>query len=186
MIALARAKAWPARIIAASAFSRSFGSRRGVTANGPSRRRSAKRNAAAPPLRRRVRARHRRRLRQRRRPQLLDQPPFAIAASGKRPRLAQREGRVIDIAEAGEALGDRLEIGLALALPAALAQLAADNRGAWRGSSRSARHSAMPALRARWSRAGGSLRAVAGAMTPFLCHTPCQGESGCRDAARLI
>src|SRR5438270_13110479 len=56
--------------------------------------------------------------------QLLGQPPLAVAATAQRARLGQRIRSVVDIAELGKAAGQRVDIGLALAVPAALAELA--------------------------------------------------------------
>ena len=56
--------------------------------------------------------------------QLIREAPFAVAAHRERSRLAQRIGRVVDIAERREAVGQRLEIGLAVPAPPAFAELA--------------------------------------------------------------
>ena len=58
-------------------------------------------------------------------PQLLLEPPLAVAAAGERARLVERIGRVVDVAEPRELIGDGRKIGLAIALPAPLAQFPA-------------------------------------------------------------
>ena len=143
-MARASAKPCPARTIAASAFSRSCGSTRrrrerpdpaplGRSAARPRPpRSSAWSRAASPSCSRRPRRR------------AAARPPAAChSRAPSATRLGKRIGRVVDIAELGEALGDAVEVRLAV--PPAQPRsriLRSDRRAVWRGWSRSGRHSA--------------------------------------------
>ena len=125
-IALASAKPWPARTMAASARSLRRAIGRSPSPNGPRRRFRANRSAAStasefasaqrllPIL-----------LADPRRPKRLVDPPRSIAARRQRPRLRQSEGRVVDVAELGKPLDDPARYRpRASPLPSALADLA--------------------------------------------------------------
>ena len=154
--------------------SRAASGRAALAANGPIRRRWAKRSAAVDRLASACsRALCAVLFANPGDAQLLDQPPLAVTAAGQRPRLRQRESGVIDIAELGEPLGDRLEVRLPRAVPAALADLAREISAQLRpASSRSARHSAARAHSSSLQSSGTAVPARSErVMAPFLCHS---------------
>jgi len=54
---------------------------------------------------------------------LVQKPPLAVAASAQRSRLGKGECRIVDIAKSRKAVGERLEIGIALPIPSAFPDL---------------------------------------------------------------
>lgn len=56
-------------------------------------------------------------------PQVVGEPPLAIAASAQRPRFRHRISRIVDQPELGEPIGKLLEVRCSISRPAALANL---------------------------------------------------------------
>ena len=106
------------------------------------------------------------------RQRLLD-PPLAIAPPGQRPRLGQRKGAIVDIAQPHQPVRQRLEVGLAVAAPAALAQLAPQIGNQFGPARREAADIVQRQLvQLRGVERRARLARAVGRPWPCLCHSP--------------